>query len=106
MNSIGKLPSILPATSINKPDAANVAARNKSIEAPSAGSPAAGDPVSLSPQAREFHAARAAIAVMPEIREEKVAAIRAQIEAGTYEVDSEKIAGRMIEDALFSDHPK
>lgn len=99
MDISGKLPSILPAAYVNR-----ASAMQKPGESHSTGSPAAGDQVSLSPQVRELHAARAAVAAMPEVREEKVAAIRAQIEAGSYVVDGEKIAGKMIEDALINTH--
>jgi negative regulator of flagellin synthesis FlgM len=106
MDISGKLPSILPAAHVNKSGAAKTAALQRSIEAQPSRSPAAGDRVSLSPQVRELQAARAAAAAMPEIREEKVAAIRAQIEAGTYVVDGEKVAGKMIEEALLNAHLK
>lgn len=99
MDISGKLPSILPAAYVNR-----MGALQKPGESPSTGSPAAGDRVSLSPQVRELEAARAAVSAMPEVREEKVAAIRAQVEAGTYVVDGEKIAGKMIEEALINTH--
>lgn len=37
----------------------------------------------------------------PDIREEKVAAIKAKIQAGTYEVDSGKIADGMLREAIM-----
>jgi negative regulator of flagellin synthesis FlgM len=67
---------------------------------------ATGDKVSLSSRVRELQAARTAAAAIPEVREEKVAAIRAQIEAGTYVVDGEKIADKMIAEALLNAHLK
>lgn len=99
MDISGKLPSILPAAHVTKSGALD-----KSTEIQPSRSPIAGDSVSLSPQVRELQAARSALAAMPEIREEKVAAIRAQFEAGTYVVDGEKIAGKMIAEALINAH--
>lgn len=101
MDITGKLPSISPATHVNKAGTSQKPADIQPIA-----SPASGDQVSLSPQARELQAARAAAAAMPEIREEKVAAIRAQVEAGTYVVDSEKIAVNMIREGLINAHLK
>lgn len=37
----------------------------------------------------------------PDVREDKVAAIKAKIQAGTYEVDSGKIADGMLREALM-----
>ncbi|MCX6117386.1 MAG: flagellar biosynthesis anti-sigma factor FlgM [Proteobacteria bacterium] len=37
----------------------------------------------------------------PEVREDKVAAIKAQIDAGTYKVDSQKIADGMMREAVM-----
>lgn len=101
MDIPGKIPSILPAAYVKETDALD-----KTAHIQPSPSSAAGDPVSLSPQARELQAARATVAAMPDIREEKVAAIRAQIEAGTYVVDGEKIAGKMIAEALLNAHLK
>lgn len=106
MDISGKLPSVLPAAYVDKSSSVKTAALHNSAETQSSGSPAAGDQVSLSPQVRELQAARIAVAAMPEMREEKVAAIRAKIEAGTYVVDGEKIAGKMIEDGLINAHQK
>jgi negative regulator of flagellin synthesis FlgM len=69
-------------------------------------SAAVGEKVRLSPKVRELQAARTVAAGIPEIRKEKVAAIRAQIEAGTYRVDSEKIAGKLLAETLLNDHLK
>jgi negative regulator of flagellin synthesis FlgM len=67
-------------------------------------SPAAkGDRVELSAKARELQAAREAIQEMDDVDHEKVAKIKARIEAGTYKVDADKIAGKMIEESLLSD---
>ena len=63
----------------------------------------AGDRVSLSPRARELAAARRALEVIPDVRTDKVADLKARIEAGTYRIDSEAIADKMLRDALPDD---
>lgn len=67
-------------------------------------SPAAkDDQVELSAKAKALRAAREAIQKMDDVDHEKVAKIKARIEAGTYRVDADKIAGKMIEESLLSD---
>jgi flagellar biosynthesis anti-sigma factor FlgM len=61
------------------------------------------DRVVLSPQAQELMAAQEAIKQMADVDEEKVAAIKAQIKAGTYKVDSRKVAGSMLAESLVND---
>jgi len=56
------------------------------------------DKVNLSPAAREINQIRAAIDNLPEVREEKVQAVKDSIEKGTYKVEPEKIAGKMLEE--------
>lgn len=56
--------------------------------------------VELSVRARQFQAARQAIEKMDDVDHEKVARIKAQIQAGTYKVDAEKIAAKMLEESL------
>lgn len=74
------------------------AARNKS-----AGPAAPGDRVALSAKAKEMQAAREAIGKMDDVDHEKVAGIKAQLKAGTYKVDAEKIAEKMIEESLLKE---
>ena len=59
-----------------------------------------GDRVSLSPQARELLKAQQSLASLPDVREDKVAEIKARLEAGDYRIDSEAIAENMISEAL------
>jgi negative regulator of flagellin synthesis FlgM len=75
----------------------------KPVEKTKAASVARGDRVELSPQARELKAAREALAKMDAVDHAKVARVKAQIAAGTYRVDAEKIASRMIEESLLDD---
>ncbi|MBW1780207.1 MAG: flagellar biosynthesis anti-sigma factor FlgM [Deltaproteobacteria bacterium] len=59
------------------------------------------DKVVLSPEAQQIQKVKELIDSLPDIRDEKVAEIRAQIEAGDYDVDGEKIASKMIEESLL-----
>jgi negative regulator of flagellin synthesis FlgM len=61
------------------------------------------DEVVLSPEAKQIQQAKELIASLPDIREEKVAEIRARIEAGEYQIDGEKIAEKMIEESLLNE---
>ena len=40
---------------------------------------------------------------IPDVREEKVSQLRSQIQNGTYEIDADKIAGKMIKESLLND---
>ena len=74
---------------------------NKVEQAPA---PAAkGDRVNLSGQAKALQAAHEVIQKMEAVDHEKVARIKARIQAGTYEVDAGKAAAKMLEDALLGD---
>lgn len=57
-----------------------------------------GDRISLSPEAMLRTTAHSAATQAPEVRQEKVDAIKEQIATGTYTVDSKKIASRMLAD--------
>lgn len=54
------------------------------------------DQLELSGRAEEIRAARAALADTPEVRAQRVAELRARVEAGTYRVDPEKVAERIL----------
>ncbi len=55
--------------------------------------------------ARLLDRARQVVYQTPEVRPEKVAAIKEAIEAGTYKIDSEKLADILI-DELLPEHEK
>jgi negative regulator of flagellin synthesis FlgM len=86
------------------PDA--TAAQAKEKTAPTTPAAAQADRVALSPQARELVAAREAIRRMPEVDAEKVARVRAQLQEGSYVVDAQKIAAKMVAEALLNDLTK
>jgi negative regulator of flagellin synthesis FlgM len=83
------------------PDAS--AAQTKDRIAKAAPAAVKGDRVALSDQARELTAARQAIRRMPEVDAQKVARVRAQLQEGTYVVDSQKIAAKMVAEALLNE---
>ena len=58
------------------------------------------DCVTLSPQARELLSAQQKLAEIPDVREEKVQEIKTRIANGSYRVDSEEIADKMIREAF------
>ncbi len=61
------------------------------------------DTVALSSAAKDIHKAQRQLAEIPDVREDKVAQLKKQIENGTYEIDEEKIADKMLKDALLND---
>ncbi len=71
----------------------------KSVEPSSASSEMKSDAVNLSPDARLVALAHQILSKMPEVRAEKVAALRQQVESGQYQIDSDSIASKVV-DAL------
>ena len=60
------------------------------------------DKVELSSKARENLEAKKVLSSLPDIREEKVAYLKNEIENGTYQIKGEKIAVKMLEESFFS----
>ena len=61
------------------------------------------DTVVLSDTAKKVQDAQKQLEAMPDVREDKVAQLKEQIENKTYDMDEEKIARNMISDALLND---
>ena len=61
------------------------------------------DTVVLSDTAKRVQEAQTQLKSIPDVREDKVAELKEQIENGTYEPDAEKIAGKMIKDSLLNE---
>ena len=61
------------------------------------------DTVVLSDTAKKVQEAQKQLETIPDVREDKVAQLKEQIENKTYKMDEEKIAGNMIKDALLND---
>ncbi len=67
-------------------------------EAAATQAPAKGDRISLSPEALLRTAAHSAATQAPDVRREKVDAIKERVAAGEYTVDSRKIATKLLAD--------
>ena len=52
--------------------------------------------ISVSNDAQAYLTAKKAISVLPDIREDRLANIRKMVQAGTYEVNDEEVAEKMI----------
>ena len=61
------------------------------------------DTVVLSDTAKKVQEAQKQLETMPDVREDKVAELKEQIENGTYNIDEDEIAGKIIKDALLND---
>ncbi len=61
------------------------------------------DTVKISEEAREFQETQKVMENIPDVRVEKVAKIKNQIENGTYEIKSGKIAEKMVKDSLLNE---
>ncbi|MEE9495678.1 MAG: flagellar biosynthesis anti-sigma factor FlgM, partial [Desulfobacterales bacterium] len=61
------------------------------------------DTVVLSDTAKKIQETQTQLKAIPDVREDKVAQLKEQIEKGTYEIDEEKIADKMLKDSLFND---
>ncbi len=61
---------------------------------------AASDRVELSGRSREMAKAAETLSATPDIRQQRVAEIRRRIDNQEYQVDAEKVAGKMIMDFL------
>lgn len=61
------------------------------------------DKVILSQEAKKIQEAKKLMDSIPDIREEKVAKIKAQIENGTYQVEEKKLAAKMIKESLLNE---
>ena len=59
------------------------------------------DKVILSPSAREVQEAMRRVAAEPDIRSEKVAALKDQVQSGVYHFDGRKIAMKMMTEHLI-----
>ncbi len=57
--------------------------------------------VNLSTTAKDVQNLKNAISKLPDVREEKVQALKDQIEKGTYRVDADKVADKMVGESLI-----
>ncbi len=68
-----------------------------SVSSPDAGS----DRVEISPQSRDMKKIHEVLANTPEVRTEKVAALKKAVEEGTYRVKTEDVADKMVKEMAF-----
>ena len=61
------------------------------------------DNVELSRAAGELKRTRKVLEEVPDVRQEKIERIKNQIENGTYEIKSDKIADKMVKESLMND---
>jgi negative regulator of flagellin synthesis FlgM len=61
------------------------------------------DTVVISDAAKRIQEARRQLDEIPDVREDKVSQLRNQIQNGTYEINADKIAGKMIKEILLND---
>ncbi len=66
------------------------------VDAPATAGAAQVDQVMLSQRAAEIQKAKEALSTVPEVRQEKVAALKRRIQEGTYEIDAKAIAEQII----------
>ncbi|SEM35699.1 anti-sigma-28 factor, FlgM family [Syntrophus gentianae] len=57
--------------------------------------------VDISNKAREIQQINSAMSEIPDVRDEKVSSIKAQIENGTYNVSGEELANKMVGEAFL-----
>lgn len=69
---------------------------NKASVTNKAGKTSAKDQLYISNSGRDYQLAKQAVAAAPDVREDKVAALKAQIDNGTYQVDSESFAAKLL----------
>ena len=78
----------------NKVDHSNNKADNAAVKT---------DTVVISDAAKRVQEIRSQLDEIPDVREEKVAQLRQQIENGTYEIEPDKIAEKIISEGLIND---
>lgn len=87
--------SKIAAAGVEQVTPAQVEATEAAATAP-AGTVGQTDALVLSQQAAEVQAAHQALAAAPEARAELVESLKQQVAAGTYQVDAEKVAEKMV----------
>ncbi len=76
--------------------------KSKAILSQSVGKPSAGDSVSLSKEAKMLAGIRQRLSETPDIRRERVEALKSAIANGTYHVASGDIADAMLREGALS----
>ncbi|MGI6065976.1 MAG: flagellar biosynthesis anti-sigma factor FlgM [Bacillota bacterium] len=86
-------------TGVNPPQAIQVYAQRKPAEELNKRPDCrAQDALDISPQARELQILKAKIREVPEVREEKVSAIREQLNRGDYQIDFDTLVENLLQE--------
>ena len=89
LHSIGR-------SSVGRVSGEGIEAARPVRESAASGGVEGADQLALSSRAEEIKAARAALAETPEVRAQRVAELKAQVQEGTYQVDPDKVAERIL----------
>lgn len=76
--------------------------RTTSSESEDAGRGTPQDRVALSGKAKEVHSAAEQLKTIPDVRSEKVEALKARVENGTYSVDGKIVAARLLRESILN----
>ncbi len=85
-------------SSAKRTDRSSAAGESHKAERGSAPATGEGARAEISARAREMSKVKDVAASTPDVREDRVADLKRRIQAGTYQVDSDAIADRMIQD--------
>lgn len=99
MNSIERLSTDATRTYLSNVESTRSTAPAAPVSTGKGESGRTPDSVSLSTNARLLAAARTEVQNVPDVRENKVAAIKQQVDAGTYSVPAHVLARKMVEAA-------
>jgi len=92
INGLGR-----PPVDISQSRSRSVGKADEAGQGSAAGKPGvSGDAVSITGTASHLQRVEASLAALPEIDESRVEAIRQQVEAGTYKVNAENLADKLI----------
>lgn len=97
LNGIGPGQVNTPRTTADKSSGSAKAQPAASDQAQRQAPAARGESVSLSNQAKNLKQVEQKLADLPEVDDDRVAKIRAALEDGTYKIDAEKLAQKMLE---------
>ena len=86
------------ALGINKTSRAG---RRSSVREAAAGAGTASDAVTLSDQAKQLSVVRQAVTESPDVRQEKIDAIKQAIADGTFQVSARELARKLIESGII-----
>ncbi|HET8807909.1 MAG TPA: flagellar biosynthesis anti-sigma factor FlgM [Methylophaga sp.] len=95
MSEINNIKTNLPGT-VNNPRSNSVNDKNSTSKTSTDAAPAS-DKFSLTDDANQLQALREMVAGMPDVDKQRIADLRAAIENGDYQVDSQKLAQNMID---------